>query len=255
MDKLKLTNNSKMRIKEKKIPLSRKAKAKIIQYINKNKLKGDERLPSEAELMKMLGVSRYTVREALALLEQERWIYRVQGKGTYVSEGPNIEIQAGLEKLDSITEIIKKFGHVPDTKWISIKEISPSEDMVDKLKIKKEDKVVRFERIRMADDKPSAYLIDTVPKKILNNIVPKKIEGESLFKYLKKSFGIGVEYASANIIPVLPSEDMKKYLKVKGDLPFLLLHQVHYDEHDKPVFYSFDYFDPQVFKFKVNRRR
>lgn len=58
-----------MKIKEKNVSLSQKAKAKILDYINKSGLQPNELLPSEANLMKMLGVSRYTVREALALGE------------------------------------------------------------------------------------------------------------------------------------------------------------------------------------------
>lgn len=255
MDKLKRTKINKMSVKENKMPLSRKAKAKIIEYIDLNNLKADDKIPSENVLKEMIGVSRYTVREALALLEQERWIYKVQGRGTFVRGNLDIEIEAGLERLDSITEIMKKFGHVPNTKWISIEETFPTSDMMEKLNIGKEDKVVTFKRIRLADEKPAAYLVDTIAKKIIDDKVPDEIIDQSLFNYLRESFQIHIEYAVADIKPILPTREMKEYLNIRKNRPFLLLHQIHYDKNESPVFYSFDYFDPEVFKFKVNRKR
>jgi GntR family transcriptional regulator, arabinose operon transcriptional repressor len=45
-----------------------------------------KRLPSEWELVKSLGISRATVQRAWQAAEQEGLIYRVAGKGTFVSE-------------------------------------------------------------------------------------------------------------------------------------------------------------------------
>jgi GntR family transcriptional regulator len=243
-----------MKIKRESIPLSQVAKGKILEYISKEKLQADDVLPSENLLMEMLGVSRYTVREALALLEQDKIIYKVQGKGTFVNRKP-IQIESGLEKLDSITEIIKNFGYEPGTKWVSIEEREPTKDMVEELRLKPGEKVITFKRIRTADGKAAAYLVDTVPKRIVGNQVPKTINSESLFGYIEKEFGVIVEYAVTKITPTFPTEEMVKYLNVKEDSLFLLLYQLHYDKEGNLIFYSLDYFDPNVFKFKVNRIR
>jgi GntR family transcriptional regulator of arabinose operon len=47
-------------------------------------------MPSEPELISKYGVSRATVREAIISLEQEGWLRRLQGKGTFVSERPKV---------------------------------------------------------------------------------------------------------------------------------------------------------------------
>jgi GntR family transcriptional regulator of arabinose operon len=44
------------------------------------------KLPTEATLMTEYGVSRYTVRRAISDLEQEHYIYSIQGGGTYVAD-------------------------------------------------------------------------------------------------------------------------------------------------------------------------
>jgi len=42
-----------------------------------------EKLPSESELIRQFKISRHTVRHAFGELENEGWIYREQGKGTF----------------------------------------------------------------------------------------------------------------------------------------------------------------------------
>lgn len=51
-------------------------------------------LPSEPELARGLGVSRVVVRQALAILEDDRQITRVRGRGTFVAQ-PKLEHRAG----------------------------------------------------------------------------------------------------------------------------------------------------------------
>ena len=45
------------------------------------KYKINEKLPTESELMKRFDVSRYTIRRAADDLENEHYIYRIQGGG------------------------------------------------------------------------------------------------------------------------------------------------------------------------------
>lgn len=243
-----------MRIKEKAIPLSQQAKEKIIEYIRLERLQPDSALPTEAELMEMLGVSRYIVREALALLEQDRIIYKRQGKGTFVYKRP-VEIESGLEKLESITEIIEKFGYEPGTKWVDISEDVPTRDMITKLKLKPGENVVTFKRIRTASRKVAAYCVDTVRKSAFGDAVPEEINHESMFRYLKERCGFEAEYAVTEIIPTFATEDMRELIKTGPNQLFILLHQVHYDKEGNPVIYSMDYFNPQVFRFRVNRNK
>lgn len=115
--------------------------------------------------------------------------------------------------------------------------------------------MITFKRIRTADGKPAAFLVDTVAKKILGNKKPDQINFESLFEYMEKEFGIIIEYAISEIIPTFPTEEMIQYLGVDKNSLFLLLYQLHYDKEGRTIFYSLDYFDPKIFKFKVIRSR
>lgn len=69
-----------MREKAKYVQLFDKLKEDILQGVYQD----GQRLPGENEMADGFGISRQTVRQALALLEQEGYIQRRQGSGTYV---------------------------------------------------------------------------------------------------------------------------------------------------------------------------
>lgn len=66
-------------------PLYRQLKALIEGWLAAGELKPGERLPPERELGERFGVSRLTVRQALAELVTEGALVRIQGSGTYVA--------------------------------------------------------------------------------------------------------------------------------------------------------------------------
>lgn len=68
-----------------KAPLYQGIKQDLLDKIYAGLLKSDAQIPSEKELSEQFKVSRITVRRALEELEEEGFIYRRQGKGTFVS--------------------------------------------------------------------------------------------------------------------------------------------------------------------------
>lgn len=67
------------------LPKYQKLKDHLIEYIGKNQLQYSDPMPSEIELMNQFDLSRHTVRRAIADLVSEGWLYKKQGKGTFVS--------------------------------------------------------------------------------------------------------------------------------------------------------------------------
>ena len=64
--------------------LTQITKESILKYIRTLNLDVNNKLPSEENLSKDLGVSRITVRSALNELATEGVIFRRQGKGTFI---------------------------------------------------------------------------------------------------------------------------------------------------------------------------
>lgn len=73
---------------------------KLYKMINEGIFKDGARLPSEPELAKSLGVSRTTLRQALALLQDDGLIKNIQGKGNFIIKSSS-EKNYGLEIIDN----------------------------------------------------------------------------------------------------------------------------------------------------------
>ncbi len=90
---------------------------RLKQDIEEGVYKEREKLPSEFDLAKHLGVSRATLREALRILEEENVIIRRHGVGTFVNAKPLFT--SGIEQLNSVTNMIKQAGMKPGTIFLS----------------------------------------------------------------------------------------------------------------------------------------
>ncbi|MCD6141181.1 extracellular solute-binding protein [Candidatus Bipolaricaulota bacterium] len=72
-------------IKGSSTPIYRQLKEIIREKIEQGEFKPGERIPTEYELCERFSISRTSVRQALAELTQEGYLYRQQGSGTFVS--------------------------------------------------------------------------------------------------------------------------------------------------------------------------
>lgn len=67
-------------------PKYQQLKEHIIDIIDSRELKPGEKIWSENELADRFQMSRHTVRQAIGELVNEGWLYRIQGKGTFVAK-------------------------------------------------------------------------------------------------------------------------------------------------------------------------
>lgn len=220
--------------------------------IEKGVYQENEKLPSEFELSKSLGVSRATLREALRLLEEENVIIRRHGVGTFVNPKPLFS--SGIEHLASVSEMIEQAGKTAGTIFMSATEDKPTDDDTDRFQIGIDDNVLTIERVRTADNEPVVYCIDKVPASYL----PQEFltnENVSIFSALEKSGNVRVTYAVTYIDPIGYHEQISPILNSCRDTALLVLSQMHYDENDRPVLYSKNYFRADKFSFHVVRKR
>ena len=79
----------------------------LLRAIENGSLQPDQALPSERELCQRYGTSRMTVRHAVTELESLGSVYRMQGKGTFVSGRKLIQ---PLMQVSGFTEDMAKRG-------------------------------------------------------------------------------------------------------------------------------------------------
>lgn len=196
-------------------------KRRIIEMINSGEYKVDNLIPSERKLMDMFQVSRITVRKAIDDLVNEGYLYRIQGKGTYVK---NDEISHDLFSITSCSEEIRSCGMVASSRVISFKAILAVKCISKLLQIADDSLVMRLERIFYANNKPINYTITYLPLSIFPGLEKHDFEKESLYSVIENNYGIKITHAKRTLEAILANEETSKYLKVKPGKPLILFH-------------------------------
>ncbi|WP_379967383.1 GntR family transcriptional regulator [Ectobacillus sp. sgz5001026] len=224
---------------------------RIKEDIASGMYKEKQKLPSEFDLAKELGVSRATLREALRILEEENVIVRRHGVGTFVNAKPMFS--SGIEQLSSITDMITDAGKSPGTIFLSSSVMSLTEEEKEKFKNEDSMDVFTIERVRTADGEPVVYCVDKLPQHILPDL--SEYKEESLLNIIHKKTNKRVTYAVAYIEPLGYHPKVSPILECSPETALLVLKQMHYDQSDEPILYSINYFRADTFSFHVLRKR
>lgn len=95
-------------MKEKQMPKYLLLKQEILSWLHSGKLKPNDQMPSENEIAEQFQMSRQTVRQTFGELEQEGWLYRMQGKGTFVST-PQSQKGRDVQTIGILTTYISDY--------------------------------------------------------------------------------------------------------------------------------------------------
>ena len=190
-------------------------------------------IPTEDQLEKFYGVSRTTVRLALAKLVNEGYIRRQQGKGTYVNPqglvtiGKPKTLSTDMFGVKSTTQIIQSAGMKVRTEVLYFAHELPGQDVAEKLGIKEKDPVVHLERVRYANDRPLVLEKSWIPAAECPDLKREDVNG-SLYLVLFKKYHHHIAAAHQSLRAVLASELDARILDLQIGEPVMLVRGVTY---------------------------
>ena len=153
-------------------------------------------LPTEKDLQEQYGVSRDTVRKALAILTEEGLIQRVQGRGSVVL-GQDL-LPFPVSGLTSYQELTAALQLDSKTQVLSLERVVVTEDLADLTGFDLASQVWKVVRTRSIEGQ--VYLIDT--DYLTVDDVPtltQEIASQSIYAYLEGELGLDIAYAHKEI--------------------------------------------------------
>lgn len=203
---------------EEKAPKYYLIKKDIIKKIEAEDYLAGETIPSERELMDLYKVSRITIRKAVDELVMEGYLYKVQGKGTYVKTDENSH---DLFAITSCTEDVIKMGLIP-TKKVIVSQVVPADASRAKaLGLLAGANVYRLGRILYAGDEPLNYTVTSLPYQMFPHIEQHDYARESLYQTLEQEFGVTLTKARRTIEAVLATDEIAEYLDIEEGMPLI----------------------------------
>lgn len=212
-----------------------------------------ERLPSEPELAKMMGVSRATLREGMRSFEGRGLIRRRQGVGTFVVPQTKV-IETGLEVLESIESLANRIGLSVSMGELEIKDVLASPEEAEKLQVKEGSRLVKVSRVIYAENRPVAYLIDILTPNVLTEEDLKAGFTGSVLDFLVERGRPRLLKSFTDIHAVAAQPEIAKKLEIqRGDVLLMFAARL-YSEIGEIVDFSLSYFLPGYFRFHVVRQ-
>ncbi|WDZ82454.1 GntR family transcriptional regulator [Micromonospora cathayae] len=235
--------------------LGDRAATRLRELIHSGVFAPGQQLPAEPELARRLGVSRPTLRAAVAELIADLLLVRRRGVGTFVATTPHPA--DGLERLVGTGRGIALLGRRPGTTGLRVRHVVADRSLAGDLRIDPGDPVVHISRTRTADGVPVVHCAEWIPADLLPD--PTALDGfgtrDSLYDVLA-DLGLPVRQAVARFVPVLPDPDLRDRLDVAPDVPVLLLEQRHFPatRADRIVLFSRNWYDTRRIDLQAIRR-
>jgi len=225
----------------------------ILKEQIETELEPNNMLPSERELSKKYGLSRTTVRLAFQELEKIGYIYRLHGKGTFVS---NLKNQAtNLNEAYSFTDHMKTLGKEPKTETLEFMVLEANKHFAENLEIKLGDKMIKIKRLRLADGRPLMLERTYLPYHRFLSLNKEDLEKKALYKIFAEEFYETVKMADEEFFASIISESDAKLLQVQTDAPCLMLIRTTYNVNNEVIEYTLSVARADRFRYKVRHNR
>ena len=181
-----------------------------------------EGIPSERILAEHFQVSMGTVRKAVGNLVVDGYLYRVRGKGTFVSNNTirreNIKSYPMLREFKGRESSLK-------LNLLSLELVEAQPRIGSLLKLAPEEKLYRVERTLDSKKRPMIYTVSYLPEKLFPELEKKgryALGKESLYRFAEKQYGITTFANNELFYAELASENVAKILKVSPGDPLLV---------------------------------
>ncbi len=199
-----------------------------------------DRLPTEHDLAAWLGVSRMTLRHALAELAQRGLVTRAVGRGggTFVGEA---KLEQDLTTLAGFSEQLRRHGKVAGARVLAAAEIPASVTAAAALELAEGDPVIEVRRIRLADGKPMVIEHSLFPAALCPGMLDSRLDG-SLYELLEDNYGLRPCRARESLEPVVAGVREAEALEVEEGAPLMLVERTAYSAAGQPLEFARDLF-------------
>jgi GntR family transcriptional regulator len=237
------------------IPLYYQLAGLLREKIGSSEFGVGEKIPTEAELGATYGISRITVRQALASLEEEGLVRREAGRGTFVAEPPPGNPFTGQLRLDGTLDDLISMGLATRVQLLDLKSLRASTADAEALGIGRGDKMVRCVRLRFFHDEPYSYILNDLPHAIGSRIPRSYLKRGSILQFLEKRLGIQLRGADQFVRATLADATVAPSLGVLIGAPLLFVDRIVYDTAGSVAERVRSYYRSDIYSFSLHMKR
>jgi GntR family transcriptional regulator len=204
------------------------------EKIENGEFPAQDAIPSERQLEEQYNLSRPTIRQAIDLLERQGYIYRVHGRGTFVSPP---KLQKGMLELTSFSEDMRNRGLTPGGRILEFGYLKPSAKIAKQLGLNDKDaKVLRIKRLRTGNGEPIGLQDSYLALDSGQVITREEIEQKgSIYAILQQKFGIYPTEADETLEVTLATPEEAELMQIPVNSPLLLNERTLWSQDRKAI--------------------
>lgn len=229
-------------------PLYSQARDVLLSRLNAGEYKVHEQIPSENELCKEFGVSRVTIRSVLTELVREGWLYRIQGKGTYVAEP---KFTASSTSYVGIREQLEQQGYDVATSVIVSEIIECPVEIAKTLALDIGAQVYHIRRLRTVKGAPFSIHDSYIPAALCEGLEQHDFCHTQLCTILSQNYHLVRAHVSEFLESTSALAEEAELLHVRRGYPLLRLCDVISDQTGCVFEYSTVYFPGDRIQIKL----
>jgi len=205
------------------------------------------RLPTEAQLADQYRVSLATLRQALAVLEDEGLIERHRRRGTFIrGEVPR---RRRLEVAGSLDTVISQQA-AEDVRVLDIREVDTPAELAERFR--GEPHLVAVRRLRFEHGEPVSYAENFVIPRWGRHLTAEGLSRGSVTETLRRALGVPIARIEETAEAHLATPEIAQRLAVDLLSPILFCTGLTYDTDGAIVDAAFLYYRGDRFTFAVN---
>jgi DNA-binding GntR family transcriptional regulator len=189
-------------------------------------------LPPERALAEHFGVSRVTLRRALAELERQGVVSRAATRGWAVAGSP---IGEPPNALMSFSEMAATRGLTPASRVIERQVRAATIDEAETLGLAPGAPLFELERLRLMDDMPILIDRSRLPLAFASGLQEIDFEANSLYTVLEERYGLRPSRAHFTVEAVSAGKRESSLLSLEPGQPLLRCHQLTEDESGRLI--------------------
>lgn len=233
------------------LPLHAQAERFLRELMRNPRYRNGELLPDELTLANRLGVSRGTLRAAIARLVAEGLLERKAGRGTRVTRRQQ---QSGMGAWRSFTQEMKRQGISVETYQLEVRELPAKDRAARALQVKAGTSVLRVDRLRGWDGEPVLHSRSWLHPRLKLSRSEDDFS-RPLYEVIERRSGVVAASASEEIEAVACAAPIAELLAVAPESPVLLRRHAVFDPGGRPIEFAEIHYRSDRFTLTLEMRR
>jgi DNA-binding GntR family transcriptional regulator len=207
----------------------------------------DSKLPGENELTRRFGVSRVTVRQAIAQLLTDGYVVSKQGKGTFVSRQ---KLLHDLKPMRGFYDALVAQGVEPKTKLLEFGPASPPESVKEAFGSPEND-CFQLKRLYLVDDEPIALVVSYLPPEA-SGLTWEQVNRNPIYVLLEDLLEMPVAKAEIRIRARTAGASVGQVLGLTSRAALLVMERESFGSNGKLREHTTFYIRPENYEFTLS---